>query len=131
MEVTKIVDGKRVLCEQSFQEWFQKEKPSFGVVLEKVNGELFNFRHKWSTKGAHVQFDLFGVRFKMTVIRSHREMLDGEVLFDHDFTLHTTVRRKNSDFYIGWKTNGVYEEVILDYFKTYLKIYYRVSDWDL
>lgn len=128
MEITKVVDGKRVLCEQSFQEWFQKEKPSFGVVLEKVNGELFNFRHKWSTKGTHVQFDLFGVRIKMTIILSYKEMLEGDL---SDFLLSTTMRRKDSDFYIGWQAKGVYEEIMLDYFKTYLKIYSRVSDWDL
>lgn len=133
MKVTKVVDGKRVLCESSFEEWFKKEKPDFGVALEKVNGE-FDFKHKpLSTKGAHMKFDMFGVRIKMNLIKPTKtEMLDGEV-FASSIIVMTTMKKEGSDFYIGWTSDEPYDSIFfVQYFKTYLKIYHKVldKDWD-
>ena len=83
MNITKELDGKRVLCVPSYSEWFQKEKPEFYEVWFKVCKELdpsLKMNKIFFHGGLQLGYPLLGVRVRLRLTRRENNIrMHGEV----------------------------------------------------
>ena len=106
MKITKKTDGKRVISEQEYYEYFQKENPSWLDVLEKINAEC----------GC---FDKPQMNRKVKLVRYNFHVYDIKVsVLINTPSIQTTMTRKNSK--IDWTENLNFDDLMLPYFEHYL-----------
>jgi hypothetical protein len=128
MEITKVVDGKRVLCEVSYSEWFKKEKPEFQDVWYKICEE-FNPPKKLSkfffNGSVHLGISLFNVKVRLRIHRNeHRVRLHGEVR-PKDMDVHTAP-------FVHWCLEEPYSELMyVAFFKKYVSEFQDMMNLEL
>tara|TARA_B100001287_G_scaffold272964_2_gene275570 strand:+ start:1102 stop:1449 length:348 start_codon:yes stop_codon:yes gene_type:complete len=107
MKITKKTDGKRVISEQDYYEYFQKENPSWLDVLEKINAECgcFDKPKMWKLfKVVRYNFHVYDIKVSVVI---------------NTPSIQTTMTRKTSK--IDWVENINFDDLMLPYFEHYLQ----------
>ena len=115
MNITKLNDGKRKLCEPSYLDWLkvQTSTPTLIEVVEKVNQECglasTISKKKAPDTALFYSFGVYGVSVSMTVAK---EGLDNE-------TIYTKMSKGNSK--MSWVHHLQLEDVFTLYIEEYLE----------
>lgn len=114
MNITKVENRKRVICEESYLKWWQFRReglPTLIEAVEKVNTECNSFYEiKTQRKNGYTEhiFKLYDVEIEICV-------------FDSDFNIRTQMER-NKNFHT-WTHKLEFEDLFIPYLNKYLENY--------